>query len=626
MRILLIEDDQELSITLTDALAQQNYTIDLAKDSQEALYFLETFPYDLLLLDIALPGVDGITFCRQLRSRGFQILILLLTERDAITDQAKGLDAGADEYLIKPFDLQELLTRISVLLRRVNAFPLSILEWGDLSLVPSNNKVTYRRQSLDLTPTEYHLLELFLRNPHRVFSYQDLIQNLWFFDAPPSESTIRSHIRGLRKKLKAAGVEADLIETVYGLGYRLKSREDRETSQQGDTPISQFMPDREQQTLAALRRSWEHFKDSIFADIAFLEHVATNVEQLPTAFPRSQAIRTAHNLVGLLGSLRLAEASKICREIENLLLTQTTLNPEEILRFQELLNTLSQVLEPQSSPIITPGEPSTTVLPEKRPLVLIIDDDTDLTQQLHQLGNDWGIQIEQASSLSFGREEIQRIHPDLIILDLIFPNEIEDGLTLLAELSTLKPSIPVLVLTVRGELSDRLRASRAEAVAFLHKPFSLEQILAIVHQTLQQPDFMSGKILVVDDDPAFLSLLKERLKSEQLQITTLSHPQNFWETLETVSPDLLILDLIMPDLDGIELCRVVRNDPQWYGLPILFLTGYSNRTNMEQLFAAGADDFINKSVFGLELQTRIFSHLQRVRRLRQISGMNRIRY
>ncbi|NER48096.1 MAG: response regulator [Symploca sp. SIO1A3] len=616
MRILLIEADQELRVTLADALTQQNYTIDLAKDSQEALYFLETFPYNLLLLDIALPGLDGITFCRQLRSRGFKILILLLTERDATTAQAKGLDAGADEYLIKPFDLQKLLTLIRALLQGVNAPSLSILEWGDLSVVPSNNKVTYRRQSIELTPTEYHILELLLRNPHRVFSYNDLIENLWFFDAPPTASTIRSHIRGLRRKLKAAGVEADFIETVYGLGYRLKSGEEKETSQQGDTPISQFLPDREQKTLAALRRSWEDFKDSIFTDIAFLENIATNIEQLATAFPRSQAIRTAHNLVGLLGSLRLAEASKKACEIENLLLTQTNLNPEQVLRLKELLSTLSQVLESQSYPIITPSEPSATVLPEKRPLVLIIDDDTELTQQLHQRGNDWGIQIEQASSLSFGREEIERIHPDLIILDLTFPNEIEDGLTLLVELSASNPSIPVLVLTVRGELSARLQASRAEATAFLHKPFSLDQILAIVHQTLQQPDAMSGKILVVDDDPAFLSLLQERLKSEELEIITLSSTQNFLETLETVSPDLLILDLIMPDLDGIELCRVVRNDPQWYKLPILFLTGYSNRRNMEQLFAAGADDFISKSAFGLELQTRIFSHLQRVRRWR----------
>jgi len=616
MRILLIEADQELSVTLADALAQQNYTIDLAKDSQEASYFLGTFPYDLLLLDIALPGVDGITFCQQLRSRGSNILILLLTEKDAITAQAKGRDAGADEYLIKPFDLQELLARIRVLLRGVNAPPFSTLEWGELSLVSSNNKVTYRGHSIDFTPTEYQLLELFLRNPHRVFSYNDIIQNLWFSATPPSESTIRSHIRGLRNKLRAAGVEADLIETVYGSGYRLKSREDRETNTQEAAPSSQFLPDREQQTLAALRRSWENFKDSIFADIAFLEDIATNVEQLPTAFPHSQAISKAHKLAGLLGSLRLAEASKICSEIENLLPPQETLNPQQLLRFKELLSRLYQVLDPQYSPILTPGDPSATVLLEQRPLVLIIDDDTELTQELHQLGNDRGIQIEQASSLSFGREEIERIHPDLIILDLTFPNEIEDGLTLLVELSNSNPSIPVLVLTVRGELSDRLQASRAEATAFLHKPFSLEQILEIVHQTLQQPDSMSGKILVVDDDPAFLSLLKRRLKSEELEITTLSHPQDFWKTLETVSPDLLILDLIMPDPDGIELCRVVRNDPQWYELPIVFLTGDSNKTNMERLFAAGADDLINKSVLDLELQTRIFGHLQRVRRWR----------
>ena len=626
MRILLIEDDQELSISLADALAKQNYIIDVAGDSKEALHFLDTFPYDLLLLDIVLPGVDGITFCKQLRSRGFKMPILLLTGRDATTDKAKGLDAGADDYLIKPFDLQELLARIRALLRRLNSPLLSRLEWEDLCLIPNTNEVTYRRQSLPLTPTEYHLLELFLRNSHRVFSYDDLIQHLWFFEAPPSENTIRSHIRGLRKKLKAVGARADLIETIYGLGYRLKPtaevREVGEIRRQGDKkelPHPQSLSNRERQTLAALRRSWEHFKESVFEDVAFLEKIATNVERLQTNSLRSQAIRTTHNLVGLLGSLRLAEATKICREIENLLLAQTNLNQEQILRFQELLATLPQVLEPQSATIVAQGELSATEIQGKLPVVLIIDDDTELTEQLCQLGVNWGIQVEQASSLSLGREEIKRIHPDLIILDLIFPDEIEDGLTLLTELSTLQPPIPILILTVRGELSDRLQASRAEAVAFLHKPFSLEQIMAMVHQILHQPSSMSGKILVVDDDPTFLSLLRDRLESEELQITTLTRPQQFWETLETVSPDLLILDLIMPDLDGIELCRVVRNDPRWYELPILFLTGYSNKGNIQRLVAAGADDFISKSALGLELQTRIFSHLQRVRRLRQMS-------
>ncbi|NER53025.1 MAG: response regulator, partial [Symploca sp. SIO1A3] len=414
MRILLIEDDHELRISLGDALAKQNYIIDIAGDSQEALHFLDTFRYDLLLLDIVLPGVDGITFCRQLRSRGFKMLILLLTGRDATTDKAKGLDAGADDYLIKPFDLQELLARIRALLRRINYPLLSTLEWGELSLIPSNNEVTYRDQSLDLTPTEYHLLELFLRNSDRIFGYDDLIQHLWFFETPPTENTIRSHIRGLRNKLKAAGAGRDLIETIYGLGYRLKQGE--KAGDIGETKIQRYQKNipnlqsfsnREQQTLAALRRSWEHFKDSVFEDIAFLEEIAMNVERLQTSFLRSRAIRTVHNLVGLLGSLRLAEATKICREIENLFLTKTPLNSEQVLRFEELLATLPQVLDPQSSTIFAPREPSSIEIQGKRPLVLIIDDDTELTQQLHKLGNDWGIQVEQASSLSVGREEIE---------------------------------------------------------------------------------------------------------------------------------------------------------------------------------------------------------------------------
>jgi len=147
----------------------------------------------------------------------------MLTARDTVGDRVLGLDAGADDYLIKPFDLTELLARIRSLLRRSGGAALpTIYELGELRLDPSSCEVSYGGKFLALTPKEYGLLELFLRNGRRVFSSSQILERLWSLEEPPTEETVRTHIKGLRHKLKAAGAPADLIETVHGLGYRLK--------------------------------------------------------------------------------------------------------------------------------------------------------------------------------------------------------------------------------------------------------------------------------------------------------------------------------------------------------------------------------------------------------------------
>jgi len=177
------------------------------------------------LLDVMLPKLDGITLCRRLRQMGIHTPILLITARDAISDRVLGLDAGADDYLVKPFDLQELAARIRALLRRNDTTAPPILEWEHLRLDPSLCKVSYQGEPLELSPKEYSLLEFFLRHPSRVFSRGQLLEHLWSFDSQPDEATVKAHIRGLRQKLEAVNAPKDVIETVYGLGYRLKQPE-----------------------------------------------------------------------------------------------------------------------------------------------------------------------------------------------------------------------------------------------------------------------------------------------------------------------------------------------------------------------------------------------------------------
>lgn len=222
MKILLVEDDDRISSALAEALTDQNYAVDVADDGQAGWDLLEAYDYDLVLLDVMLPKLNGVQLCQKMRQQGYLVPVLMLTARDTSDDKVMGLDAGADDYVIKPFDLKELLARVRALLRRGSAVLLPLLEWRGLQLNPATCEVVYDEQRLNLTPKEYSLLELFLRSRERVLNRSTILNHLWSSEEPPGEETIKVHIRGLRQKLAAAGAEPDFIETVYGLGYRLK--------------------------------------------------------------------------------------------------------------------------------------------------------------------------------------------------------------------------------------------------------------------------------------------------------------------------------------------------------------------------------------------------------------------
>jgi two-component system, OmpR family, response regulator QseB len=221
MKILLIEDDDRISRPLVKDLRHQHHTIDIAPDGQAGWDFANATNYDLILLDIMLPHIDGITLCRQLRDNGCQALILMLTARDTISDKIIGLDAGADDYLVKPFALEELAAHIRALARRSNVPQPVILNFGLLRLDPIASLTSYGGQPIPLTPKEYGILECLLRHPAQIFTRAALLDKIWDFDQAAGEETIKTHINNLRRKLKTAGANPALIETVYGMGYRL---------------------------------------------------------------------------------------------------------------------------------------------------------------------------------------------------------------------------------------------------------------------------------------------------------------------------------------------------------------------------------------------------------------------
>jgi two-component system, OmpR family, response regulator len=222
MKILLVEDDDRIAIALAEALQHHHYAVDIAGDGELGWDYVSLYDYNLVILDWMLPKLDGIALCQRMRQRGLQMPILLLTAKDTGSDKVLGLDAGADDYMVKPFDLKELMARIRALLRRSGSTQPPILEWGQIRLDPASYEACYGDQPLCLTPREYQLLELFLRQSHRTLSRDTILDSVWTSEDPPGAETVKVHIRSLRQKLAAAGAESP-IETVYGLGYRLRS-------------------------------------------------------------------------------------------------------------------------------------------------------------------------------------------------------------------------------------------------------------------------------------------------------------------------------------------------------------------------------------------------------------------
>ncbi|MBE9079033.1 response regulator transcription factor [Romeria aff. gracilis LEGE 07310] len=221
MRILLVEDDHHLAASLSEALEAERYTVDIAYNGEIAWQQMRILPYDLALMDVTLPQLDGLRLCQRMRSHGVCSPVLMLTARDTSGDKVAGLDSGADAYMVKPFDLAELIAQIRALLRRGATAPPQALAWGALRLNPTTYDVGYQDAPVRLTPKEFAILELLLRNGRCVISRHFILDSIWKLDDPPGEETVKAHLKSIRQKLRKAGAPRQFIETVHGLGYRL---------------------------------------------------------------------------------------------------------------------------------------------------------------------------------------------------------------------------------------------------------------------------------------------------------------------------------------------------------------------------------------------------------------------
>ncbi len=619
MKILLVEDDQATRAMLEISLGAY-HVVETAADGQSAMDLVEQFRYDLMLLDVGIPEVDGISVCQRLRARGCQVPILLLTAKDRATDRVLGLDAGADDYMIKPFNTPELLARIRALLRRGRTTTSSTVTYGMLQLDCAINEIRHGRQVLRFTPKEYGIVELLLLHPQRIFSRAALIDRLWELDESPTESAISSHVKAIRQKLKAVGASQDLIETIYGFGYRLRSLTTPASVNQAEVSLEAETTVVTEAAEEMMRELWERFKDSFDEQIAVLDQLIASLEGgRLTDDLQHTAKQTAHKLVGSLGVYGFPQGSTIARKIEDFLQpSELQLQAAEISQIAQLVTALKQEL--QREPALTQAAQGAIALaPDAAmPLVLVVDDDQMLIDRLKAEASGRSLQLEAALNLGQAQEIIESTIPDVVLLDLTFADTNENGLTWLETLKQKHPQLPILVFTARNHLSDRVAAARLGIQAFLQKPIAPTQIFEAIQATLQQAKAqglrpqpaIAGKVLIVDDDPVILYRVSLMLSPWGLQVTPLLEPQHFWETLTDVVPNLLILDVEMPGLSGIELCQVVRNDPQWGDLPILFLTAYQDAKTIGQAFAAGGDDYIRKPIVEPELIARVLNRLQ----------------
>jgi diguanylate cyclase (GGDEF)-like protein len=324
---------------------------------------------------------------------------------------------------------------------------------------------------------------------------------------------------------------------------------------------------------------------------------------------RQAASRAAHQIAGSAGTFGMAAASSSAQELEHLLQHADLRDEASLMEVIASLDALLTAMtgEPPSGTEPAhhaPEDPGVT-----RPSMLIAVPDAALAARVTGSARARGWDTRWTTDVRSTTAELRASAPDVVLLDLDLPPQ---GTAVLTLAATHEPPVPTVVLLTGDDVLDRVEAARAGATSFASASMEPDRLVAALTETLSRPDGRRRRVLAVDDDPVILDYLREVLADTSLDVTTVADPLRFWEKLKETQPDLVLLDVDMPGLTGVELCRLIRTDARWAELPVLVLTGTVHPTNVTTLFAAGADDYVAKPVVGPELLARIHNRLDRV--------------
>jgi DNA-binding response OmpR family regulator/HPt (histidine-containing phosphotransfer) domain-containing protein len=466
-------------------------------------------------------------------------------------------------------------------------------------------KVTYKQQEIIFRPKEYTLLELFLRHRERIFSRNAIIDRLWSSDQLPSEAAVTTLIKDLRSRLKAAGINQKVIETVHGLGYRLKAAPTVENSIEVQESKGVHDTQTHERVFVSEDAVEERFRLSLEQRIRVLEdiEVALETHQLSPE-QRSQGREEAHKLVGGLGTFGYGKGSEIARLIEHLLKNNSLLEQGQTTRFSQLLADLKALI----------ALPPTLLTEEfsSNSLVLAVGRDAAFTNKLQQEAPRWGLRMEVRRDHSTVLHRLTQSTPEVILL-VLDGDGADNPLALLQALKVDYPAIPIVILSGQDSLDERVAVARLGVEQYLSQPVTSNQVFEALIQilpSLPTIERLETKVMIVDDDPVMLDTLAQMLRSQGFEVICLAQPDQFWALLTTTDPTALLLDLEMPTYNGLELCRVVRQDPRYSQLPILVVTAHTDPESMRRAFAVGANDVLGKPVVEAELVTRIISRIK----------------
>jgi diguanylate cyclase (GGDEF)-like protein len=386
---------------------------------------------------------------------------------------------------------------------------------------------------------------------------------------------------------------------------------------------------------SAVAGVWARYRDQVLARVDVLEAAALGLlEGRLDRDARREAEREAHKLAGSVGTFGFAEGSRLAREAETMLAGPGALGQAEALRLADLAVALRRVLSaPPAAPTAVRGAEAAAPAPSapradspgaaartgsaeaEGPVLLIVDGDRDTAERLAMEASARGMRPTVAHVGPEAREGLARVRPDAALLDI----SVDGGMELLRALSDRFPPVPTIVFTRSDAFTDRVEVARLGGRGFLRKPLAPARAIDAVEPLLRPDEAREAVVLAVDDDPAVLEAVRFVLAPHGVRVDTVSEPERLWEALEASAPDVVLLDVDMPRVNGLELCRVLRNDPRWKSVPVIFLTSRTDATTVQEVFAAGADDFVSKPFVGPELGARIQNRLERVRMQRSLA-------